>query len=105
MSAGQSKTPWKNGFYYSDKNTAELKKFDGNVALTYSIGKSYCWKLLSKHLSFTNIYEKNLLNDNYLFSVNLDFPDLGPIGQPGTITYGDFGHILHFGQYKKVQLG
>ena len=30
-------------------------------------------------------------NDNYLFSVNLDFPDLGPIGQPGTITYGDFG--------------
>ena len=24
-------------------------------------------------------------------SVNLDYPDMGPVGQPGTITYGDFG--------------
>ena len=34
------KTPWKNGFYYSDKNTAELKKFDGNTVRTHSIGKT-----------------------------------------------------------------
>ena len=36
------KTPWKNGFFYSDKNTAELKKFDGNIVHTYSIGKTIC---------------------------------------------------------------
>ena len=35
-------TPWKNGFYYSDKNTAEIKKFDGNTVRTYSIGKTIC---------------------------------------------------------------
>ena len=34
------KTPWKNGYFYSDKNTAELKKFDGNTVRTYSIGKT-----------------------------------------------------------------
>ena len=36
------KTPWKNGYFYSDKNTAELKKFDGNTVRTYSIGKTIC---------------------------------------------------------------
>ena len=35
------KTPWKNGYFYSDKNTAELKKFDGNTVRTYSIGKTF----------------------------------------------------------------
>ena len=38
MSTDHTKTPWKNGFYYSDKNTAELKKFNGNTAEIYSIG-------------------------------------------------------------------
>ena len=38
MSTDNTKTPWKNGFYYSDKNTAELKKFNGNTAEIYSIG-------------------------------------------------------------------
>ena len=34
------KTPWKNGYFYSDKNTAELSKIDGNIVRTYSIGKT-----------------------------------------------------------------
>ena len=37
MSVDNSKTPWKNGFYYSDKNTAELLKFKGNIVKCYSI--------------------------------------------------------------------
>ena len=55
-----SETPWKNGYYYSAKNTSELLRFDGNIANAYSI-------------------------------VCLDYPDMDPIGNPGTITYGDFG--------------
>ena len=31
------KTPWKNGYYYSDKNTAFLKKVEGQSCDLYSI--------------------------------------------------------------------
>ena len=54
------KTPWNNGFYYSDKNTSHLYKIEGNTIKAYSI-------------------------------MCLDFPDMDTLGQPGTITYGDFG--------------
>ena len=54
------KTPWNNGFYYSDKNTSHLFKIEGNTIKAYSI-------------------------------MCLDFPDMDTLGQPGTITYGDFG--------------
>ena len=51
------KTPWKNGYFYSDKNTAELKKFDGNTVRTYSIGKIQLVALLKK-----NSYRISLIN-------------------------------------------
>ena len=35
----KSKTPWKNGYYYSDKNTAQINKFDGNTVNVYSVGE------------------------------------------------------------------
>merc|ERR1711971_1495132 len=54
------KTPWKNGYYYTPTNTAQLQKVDGNVVYSYSIA-------------------------------HLDFPDMDPISNDGTITYGDFG--------------
>ena len=60
MSIDKTKTPWKNGYYYSTKATQMLQKFEGNTAEAYS------------HMC-------------------LDFPDLKPMGPPGTITYGDFG--------------
>ena len=37
--ADKSKTPWKNGYYYSDKNTTQLAKIDGNIIALYSVGK------------------------------------------------------------------
>ena len=31
------KTPWKNGYYYTPTNTAQLQKVDGNTVYSYSI--------------------------------------------------------------------
>ena len=37
--AKKPETPWKNGYWYSDKYTPEMKKFDENEVHTYSICK------------------------------------------------------------------
>ena len=37
--AKKPETPWKNGYWYSDKYMPEMKKFDGNEVHTYSICK------------------------------------------------------------------
>ena len=56
----QSKTPWKDGYYYCSTLTAWLKKVDGSSCDVFSILK-------------------------------LDYPDIEPIGDAGTWTFGDFG--------------
>ena len=57
----QSKTPWKNGYYYCNTSAAWLKKVDGSSCDVYSILK----------LDYPDI--------------------INPIGATGTWTFGNFG--------------
>ena len=58
--SNQSKTPWKDGYYYCSTLNAWLKKVNGSSCDVYSILK-------------------------------LDYPDIDPLADVGTWTFGDFG--------------